>query len=189
MAWSGSGATMRSLFWLLISLPVALPAAAQSPPPARVEIHYELMRNGSAMAEVVERLQHANGSYELTETWKGHGIYRLLGRAAALATDYSSVWTDFLTLDRPIGFVLNDLADYEQGSRGLNVPNLLELLPGPQLLSPEDCGQFATDALTDPPHLKELRATSAELVGLASPGQSATDALFAELRSRGLYQP
>ena len=52
MAWSGSGVTMRSSFWLLISLPVALAAAAQSPPPARVEIHYELMRNGSAMAEV-----------------------------------------------------------------------------------------------------------------------------------------
>ena len=115
-------------------------------------------------------------------------LYRLLGRAAALVTDYSSVWTDFLTLDRPIGFVLNDLADYEQGSRGLNVPNLLELLPGPQLLSPEDCEQFATDALSDPPHLKELRATSAELVGLASPGPSATDALFAELRARGLYR-
>jgi hypothetical protein len=76
---------MRSLFWLLISLPVALPAAAQSPLPARVEIHYELLRNGSAMAEVVERLQHANGSYELTETWKGHGIYRLLGRATRVS--------------------------------------------------------------------------------------------------------
>jgi len=72
---------MRSSFWLLISLPVALPAAAQSTPPARIEIQYELLRNGAAMAETVERLEHGNGAYALTETWKGRGIYRLLGRA------------------------------------------------------------------------------------------------------------
>lgn len=72
---------MRSSFWPLISLPLALGAAAQTAPPARVEIHYELTRNGSTMAEVVERLEHGNGAYQLTETWKGRGIYRLLGRA------------------------------------------------------------------------------------------------------------
>jgi hypothetical protein len=72
---------MRSSFWPLISLPVALVAAAQTAPPARVEIQYEFTRNGAAVAEVVERLEHGNGAYELTETWRGHGIYRLLGRA------------------------------------------------------------------------------------------------------------
>lgn len=76
---------MRSSFWLLISLPVALAAAAQGAPPVRVEIHYELTRNGSTMAEVVERLVHGNGAYELTETWKGRGIYRLLGRATRVS--------------------------------------------------------------------------------------------------------
>ncbi len=76
---------MRSSFWLLISLPVALAAAAQGVPPVRVEIHYELTRNGSTMAEVVERLVHGNGAYELTETWKGRGIYRLLGRATRVS--------------------------------------------------------------------------------------------------------
>ena len=72
---------MRSLFWLLISLPVALSAAAQTAPPARVEIEYELKRNGSRVAEVVELLVHSDGTYQLTETWKGKGIYALLGRA------------------------------------------------------------------------------------------------------------
>ena len=50
---------MRSLFWLLVSLPIAAPAAAQTAPPARVELHYELTRNGSTVAEVVERLERA----------------------------------------------------------------------------------------------------------------------------------
>jgi hypothetical protein len=72
---------MRNSFWLLISLPVALSALAQVLPPARVELEYDLMRNGSTMAEVVERLEHGNGTYHLTETWKGRGVYALLGRA------------------------------------------------------------------------------------------------------------
>lgn len=72
---------MRNSFWLLVSLPVALSAAAQTPPPARVEIEYELKRNGRTMAEVHERLEHADGTYRLTENWKGRGIYALLGRA------------------------------------------------------------------------------------------------------------
>jgi hypothetical protein len=33
------------------------------------------------MAEVTEQLQYGNGAYQLTETWKGKGIYSLLGSA------------------------------------------------------------------------------------------------------------
>jgi Protein of unknown function (DUF3108) len=72
---------MRNSFWLLTSFALALPASAQTVPPARVELEYELKRNGSTMAEVVERLEHANDTYQLTETWKGRGMYALLGRA------------------------------------------------------------------------------------------------------------
>jgi len=79
---------MRNWFCLVVSLGLCASAVAGGPPPvadgappARVEIEFELMRNGSTMAEVVERLEHANGNYVLTETWKGKGIYALLGRA------------------------------------------------------------------------------------------------------------
>jgi len=112
-------------------------------------------------------------------------LYRLLGRAAALVTDYSSVWTDFLVLDRPIGFALGDLEDYA-GGRGLNVDNLDDLLPGPQLLTPEQCAAFVPDAVKDVPALAELRARAAERVGLAPVEGSATDRLLGELGRRGL---
>ena len=69
---------MRKRCWLLISL-LALPALAAPPP--RVELEFDVLRNGSRMAEVVDRLEHANGTYELTEHWKGRGVYALLGRA------------------------------------------------------------------------------------------------------------
>jgi hypothetical protein len=65
--------------WSFLLLSAALPALAA--PPAQVEVEYELRRNGSAIAEVRERLEHGNGSYRLVETWKGKGLYRLLGKA------------------------------------------------------------------------------------------------------------
>jgi hypothetical protein len=69
---------MRSWFFLLFSL-AALGARAE--PPSSLEVTYELQRNGSAIADVVERLHYSRGNYTLTETWKGRGIYALLGSA------------------------------------------------------------------------------------------------------------
>jgi hypothetical protein len=68
---------MRNWFWLLIS--VAGLAAAEPPP--RLEVTYVLTRNGTSMAEVSEKLEYSAGNYHLTETWKGKGIYALLGNA------------------------------------------------------------------------------------------------------------
>jgi hypothetical protein len=72
---------MRKSYWLLTSLSFAAAALAQPVPSLRIEIEYELTRNGSTMAEVVERLEQSNGAYHLTETWRGRGVYSLLGRA------------------------------------------------------------------------------------------------------------
>jgi len=69
---------MRSLF-----LPIALSfaAAAAAAPPQRVEIGYEIARNGAVVAEVSERLEHDGRSYRLQETWRGKGVYALRGEA------------------------------------------------------------------------------------------------------------
>ena len=71
---------MRNWCWLLISLA----GAAAAEPPPRLELVFALTRNGSAMAEVVERLEYSGGNYQLTETWKGKGlsrhVYKLAGR-------------------------------------------------------------------------------------------------------------
>src|SRR6476660_7713460 len=69
---------MRSCFTLLISA-LAVVAAAHGAPPARIEIAFELTRNETAMAETLEQLEHANGRYELVETWTGKGVYALMG--------------------------------------------------------------------------------------------------------------
>src|SRR5690349_17481662 len=72
--------------WCFLVLSLAMVAARAEPParaelPPRLEVGYELQRNGSAIADVVESLQYATGSYQLTETWKGRGLYSLLGSA------------------------------------------------------------------------------------------------------------
>jgi hypothetical protein len=69
---------MRNWFWLLIS---AAAAAAEAAPPAQVELAYDILRNGSGIAEVVHQVQHDGRSYQLVETWKGRGFYALRGTA------------------------------------------------------------------------------------------------------------
>ena len=68
---------MRNWSWLLISLA----AAAHAEPPRQLEIVFAMSRNGAPIAEVVERLEYVEANYKLTETWKGKGIYALLGSA------------------------------------------------------------------------------------------------------------
>jgi hypothetical protein len=74
---------MRSWF-----IPIALSFAASggAAPPQRVEIGYELARNGSVVAEVSDRLEHDGKSYRLSETWKGKGVYALRGEAKRSST-------------------------------------------------------------------------------------------------------
>lgn len=60
---------------------VFVAATAAAAPPQRVEVGYELARNGSAVAEVTQRLEHDGRSYRLQETWRGKGIYALRGEA------------------------------------------------------------------------------------------------------------
>src|SRR4051812_28636630 len=74
---------MSKLSFLLISATVLFqgPDVAQAAPPSRMEIAYELSRNGAALADIDERLEHGDGKYQLVETWKGRGLYALLGTA------------------------------------------------------------------------------------------------------------
>lgn len=73
---------MRNWF---IPLALSLAFGAQAAPPQRVEIVYEASRNGSVMAEVTDRLEHDGRSYSLHETWKGLGLFKLLGEAQRLS--------------------------------------------------------------------------------------------------------
>lgn len=69
---------MRSWFF---PIGISLVLGAQAAPPSRVEIVYEVARNGSAIAEVNERLEHDGNAYRLSGTWRGRGVLAVRGEA------------------------------------------------------------------------------------------------------------
>ncbi len=71
-------------------------------------------------------------------------VNRLLGQADALISDYSSAAVDFMLLDRPIAFMLEDVERYER-SRGFVFDNIREWLPGKELTSFEDLCDFVEE--------------------------------------------
>jgi CDP-glycerol glycerophosphotransferase (TagB/SpsB family) len=112
----------------------------------------------------------------------GTTLYRVLGAAAALVSDYSSVVTDFLLLDRPLGFVVPDLAAYVAG-RGVYPADAMDWLPGPVLRAAADFGELAEDVLGDGRRYAGLREAARQRLGLVA-GAAAADALLTELGRR-----
>jgi len=64
-----------------LTIALSFASAAAGAPPQRVEISYEIARNGSVLAEVNQRLEHDGHSYRLAETWKGKDLLSLRGEA------------------------------------------------------------------------------------------------------------
>ncbi len=83
-------------------------------------------------------------------------INQLLGNADALISDYSSAAVDYMLLDRPIAFTLDDVEAYGQ-SRGFVFEHIREWLPGMELLAFEDMCQFAIEVGTGNDSTKEKR--------------------------------
>jgi CDP-glycerol glycerophosphotransferase len=61
---------------------------------------------------------------------RGLTLYPVLSAFDALITDMSSVWVDYLLLDKPILFAFPDIDDYRDG-RGLNLEPFEHWVPGP----------------------------------------------------------
>ena len=68
-------------------------------------------------------------------------LYRLLAASDALITDYSSVYFDYLKLNKPIGFAFDDIEEY-QIKRGFAFDKIEELMPGPKLNNTESLCTF-----------------------------------------------
>lgn len=73
---------------------------------------------------------------------KGVQLYHLVGEADALLTDYSSIYFDYLLLNRPIGFLIDDIETYQK-NRGFVVEDPLPLMPGEKIRTVEELTAFA----------------------------------------------
>lgn len=68
---------MRSFFSTLLSL-AWLPALAAPPPVS--EFTFDVLHNGLAIAEVVEKFEHDGRTYRAEEIWRGRGALMVLGQ-------------------------------------------------------------------------------------------------------------
>ena len=115
----------------------------------------------------------------------GVGLYELLGASAGLVTDYSSVWVDYLLVDRPIAFLITDRESYD---RKLFPADILDWLPGELV---EDDRQpfeeFFADLDADGAHGAVLRKEVADRIGL-NPTRTSAEDLVAALGERGVLR-
>lgn len=83
-------------------------------------------------------------------------VYHLLHYADALITDYSSVYCDYMMLDRPIAFDINDIESYSD-NRGFVFDKPLDLLPGYIIKNESDLLEFINDVSNDVDKSKKKR--------------------------------
>ena len=83
-------------------------------------------------------------------------LYELLKQTDALITDYSSVFYDYLLLDKPIAFTEDDEEQYAS-NRGFAVSNPDEFKPGMRIRTKEDLLQFILDTAEGIDACKEKR--------------------------------
>lgn len=71
-------------------------------------------------------------------------LYEFMAGTDAMLTDYSSAAIDYLLLNRPIGFTLDDFDKYEE-SRGWSFDNVKNYMPGHHIYTPDDMKEFIYD--------------------------------------------
>jgi CDP-glycerol glycerophosphotransferase len=117
----------------------------------------------------------------------GLGLYEFLGEAGGLITDYSSVWFDYLVLDRPIGFYCPDLEEYKR-SRGIDPVEILDNLPGSILRDGQDWTRFAIDVLGGGAASTEIRRATRDFVGLTNERRPGDELVRAFTDEYGRFQ-
>lgn len=90
-------------------------------------------------------------------------LYEFVKEFDALLTDYSSIYFDYLLLNRPIGFTIDDFHLYEK-NRGFSVESPLELMPGHHIKTITDLEEYLLDVLSNNDLYKENRNRINKLV-------------------------
>jgi CDP-glycerol glycerophosphotransferase len=102
----------------------------------------------------------------------GLSLYQVLGASEALITDYSSVWTDYLVVDRPVLLLCPDYEEYA-ATRGFNVPDLRAVAPGPLVEDAAALEGFIADVAAGRDPFRERRIALVDEIGaVREPGAS-----------------
>lgn len=101
---------------------------------------------------------------------KGYDLYALLRHADALITDYSSVFYDFLLLNRPIGFTEDDVEEYSN-SRGF-VVDANTFRPGKKIRNYNDLKDFIKEVSKNEDFYKNERMCINDIVNHYQDGKN-----------------
>lgn len=104
-----------------------------------------------------KEIQNKSNIKFLTDSMMDIDFYEYLGNADLLLTDYSSVFTDFLLMNKPILFVGNDLGKYGK-ERGFLFEPIETWLPGPIVTDYDGLLPEAEKLLEDEMYFKEKRS-------------------------------
>ena len=66
-------------------------------------------------------------------------LYKLIANTDALLTDYSSIAFDYLLLDKPIGYIIDDIKEYKLG---FGFENIFDMMPGHKIKDLEELLNF-----------------------------------------------
>lgn len=101
----------------------------------------------------------------------GIQLYEIFNHFDAMISDYSSVTFDYLYLDRPIGYTLDDFEEYKI-SRGFAMENPLDYMPGHHIYTYDDLVGFISDVREGVDEYSVARENVRDEVGLAEGGKS-----------------
>lgn len=84
-------------------------------------------------------------------------LYQIIAKTDALLTDYSSVFIDYLLIDRPIGFILDDMEKYKNNRGEFLYSPITDLMAGTHIYNIKQLKDFFSDIATGVDNTKGIR--------------------------------
>ena len=92
-------------------------------------------------------------------------LYEFIKDFDALITDYSSVYFDYLLLERPIGFIVDDFNEYKN-KRGFTVEDPLSIMPGEHITNIDELKKFILSVIANTDKYFSIRKRTIKIIGI-----------------------
>ncbi len=141
-----------------------------------VHLYLKLHHFNMPKAEILAQIR----SLSALSFYEEADVYADLSAMDFLVTDYSSIYFDYLLLNRPIIFAPFDLAGYRQGGRSFYY-NYAEVTPGPKAGNWDEVCACIREAIEFPDHYSEARSRILQEFQSFRDGGS-SERVYAEIR-------